>query len=118
MILPGNPGASLLLRHVQGVESPRMPFDGPPYLDADQIDLLTRWIAEGARDASGNPSPVPAGCEVRLRGTLTAPDAVDGVPFRTGARTEVRNATVGAPVEVRATIQPDGSLEATRIRRR
>ena len=50
-IAPGNPGESELLRRVSA-ENPaaRMP---PPsvnkVLTADQIDTLTRWIAQGAR---------------------------------------------------------------------
>lgn len=118
VIVPGNPGASLLLRHIQGVETPRMPFDGPPYLDADDIDLITRWIAEGARDPSGNPSPIPVGREVRLRGRLTGLNSIDGVPFLTNSRTEVRDAVPGAAAEVRATIGSDGSLVAERVRGR
>lgn len=118
VVIPGNPDASPLLRHVTGQESPRMPFDGPPYLNDGQISLIHRWIADGARDENGSPGPSPAGREVRLEGTLTAQWAVDGTPFRVSGGTEVRDARVGSRVEVRATVQSDGSLLAHRVRGR
>ncbi len=118
VVIPGNPGASLLLRHVRGIERPRMPFDGPPWLSDEEVALITQWILEGARDDAGRPSPVPAGREIRLEGMLTAEWAVDGVEFELGGRREVRDARLGRRVEVRATVRPDGSLVATRIRGR
>ncbi|HEX6362875.1 MAG TPA: c-type cytochrome domain-containing protein [Albitalea sp.] len=89
-VVPGNPEASELVRRIRGTSSPRMPFDGPPYLDAGQIRLIEQWIAQGARDADGNPSPVPAGARVRFRGAE----------------------------ELRGVVQPDGSIRVTRLRRR
>jgi mono/diheme cytochrome c family protein len=89
-VVPGNPEASELMRRIRGTSSPRMPFDGPPYLDAGQIRLIEQWIAQGARDAEGNPSPVPAGARVRFRGAE----------------------------ELRGVVQPDGSIRVTRLRRR
>ncbi len=46
-VVPGNPQASLLISKVSG-EEPAMPLAGDP-LEESQIDLLRRWIAEGAR---------------------------------------------------------------------
>ncbi len=40
-----------------------MPFDGPPYLDKDEIRLIEDWIAQGARNANGVKSPIPAGAK-------------------------------------------------------
>lgn len=39
-VVPGNPGASELVRRVRGQARPRMPFDGPPYLAEDEIALI------------------------------------------------------------------------------
>jgi mono/diheme cytochrome c family protein len=89
-VVPGNPSASELLRRIRGESRPRMPFDGPPYLDDAQIRLVEQWIAQGARDAQGKPSPVPAGARVRFRGAE----------------------------EIRGVVQPDGSIRVTRQRRR
>lgn len=118
VVIPGNASASLMIRHVVGTEKPRMPFDGPPWLKDDEVDLLRRWINEGARDEAGKTSPVPVGREVRLEGTLTAEWAVDGVAFRVSGGARVRDVRVGGRVEVRATVQADGSLLATRVRGR
>ncbi len=63
-LIPGNPLASPIVRHVRGIVRPRMPLDGPPFLSDAEIELLERWIRGGAREALGAPSPVPAGREV------------------------------------------------------
>jgi mono/diheme cytochrome c family protein len=118
VVIPGNAPASLLLRHITGYEQPRMPFDGPPFLSDAETALVARWIEEGARDEAGNRSAVPVGREVRLEGVLSGQWSVDGIPFRTNAETDFRAARQGSRVEVRATIQPDGSLLATRVRGR
>lgn len=50
VIIPGNPCGSILLQKI-GETPPfgsRMPLNGPPYLDPDQIQLVHDWIAEGA----------------------------------------------------------------------
>jgi len=117
VVVPGKPGLSLLLRHVRGIEEPRMPFDGPPFLTAEDLDLLERWIAVGARDAEGNPAPMPAGRELRLRGILTARWAIDGAPFDASGA-EVRDVSVGAEAEVRGTVDATGALRAERVRGR
>lgn len=117
-IVPGNAGASELLRRVKGQARPRMPFDGPPWLSDEEIALIGRWIAEGARDRGGKPAPVPVGAEVRLRGTLTAPGEIDGVQFRLdGVRTD-RNLGVGGAAEMRGVVEADGAIRATRLRSR
>jgi mono/diheme cytochrome c family protein len=118
VVIPGHPGASLLMRHIMGTEPPRMPLDGPPYLTAEETALVERWIRDGARDAQGRPGPVPVGEEVRLRGTLQSHWVVDGVAFRIGPGTEVRDAAVGRMVEMRGRIAADGSIVAERVRGR
>jgi uncharacterized membrane protein len=89
-VVPGNPSSSELMRRIRGESRPRMPFDGPPFLSEDEMRLIERWIAQGARDAEGRPTPVPAGARVRFRGAE----------------------------EVRGTLAPDGSVRVERVRRR
>lgn len=119
VVIPGNPAASEVIRRVRGLADPKMPFDGPPWLDEADIALLEAWIAGGAMDGDGTVAPLPVGRSVRLRGVLTAPDAVDGAVFLTDATTEIRDALgVGDRVELRARIGSDGTLIAERLRSR
>ncbi|MCU0809878.1 MAG: hypothetical protein MUE59_02360, partial [Thiobacillaceae bacterium] len=67
-VVPGRPESSELLRRIKGQARPRMPLDGPPYLGAEDIELIETWIVQGARDASGVSAPIPAGAKVRLHG--------------------------------------------------
>lgn len=48
-IVPGDPGRSMLVKFIEGFRGPdqRMPQGSRP-LTANQIDLIRRWIAEGA----------------------------------------------------------------------
>ena len=71
LVIPGNPDASKLVRRIRGQSLPRMPFDGPPYLTDAEIELITDWIEQGARNADGNIAPIPLGAKVRLGGRLT-----------------------------------------------
>ncbi len=48
VIRPGNPDQSLLIEYISG-EKPRMPKVGPP-LTPQQVELIRRWIVEGAKD--------------------------------------------------------------------
>ena len=52
VIVPGSPCDSLLWQKVSPGPpfGARMPFNGPPFLDAPTRQLLADWIAEGARD--------------------------------------------------------------------
>ena len=117
-VVPGNPAASELLRRVKGLSTPRMPFGGPPWLSDEEIALIERWIADGARNRDGERAKTPVGAQVRLRGTLTGPRAIDGAQFKLeGARAEgpLRE---GASAEVRGVVEADGSIRATRVRAR
>jgi mono/diheme cytochrome c family protein len=49
VIKPGQPDQSLVVAYLTGAEKPQMPFGQTP-LAAEQIDLLRRWIREGATD--------------------------------------------------------------------
>ena len=46
-VVPGDPDASLLVKQITGAK-PAMPMVGEP-LDAGQIELIRRWITEGAK---------------------------------------------------------------------
>ncbi len=48
VVVPGDPGASELVRRLRGTSQPRMPLTGPPYLSDAEIDLFVGWIAAGA----------------------------------------------------------------------
>ena len=50
-IIPGKPDESPLIRTLTGAVEPTMPENGEP-LPEEEIDLLRRWIAEGANDDS------------------------------------------------------------------
>lgn len=119
VVVPGNPEASELWRRLAGVATPRMPFDGPPWLPEDDIRLIRDWIAQGAPDAEGTPAPIPAGREIRLRGRLAAPDAIDGARFSVTGGTRIgKPPRLGAEAEMRGVIEPDGTIRATRLRAR
>ena len=52
IVIPGQPCESVLLQKV-GEGPPfgsRMPLDGPPYLEAEDLDVISDWIFEGAVD--------------------------------------------------------------------
>ncbi len=118
-VVPGYPLASELVRRIRGLAHPRMPFDGPPYLEPDQIALIERWIREGARNASGKPAPYPTGARVRLHGTLSAQWALDGYPLQISSATRLKKAPVpGSYVEVRGRLRANGQIEVSRLRPR
>lgn len=52
IVVDGDPCASILVQKIEA--SPpfgrRMPYDGPPYLTGEDIQLVRDWIDEGARD--------------------------------------------------------------------
>ena len=47
-IVPGKPDESVLVEFITG-DKPQMPLKAPP-LPKDQVALISRWIAEGAKD--------------------------------------------------------------------
>ena len=50
VVLPGNPAQSELVKRIKGISKPRMPKNGPPWLTADQISLIEKWISAGASE--------------------------------------------------------------------
>lgn len=119
VVIPGNAQASEIVRRIEGLASPRMPFDGPPWLDEDAVALLRDWIDGGALSDDGAPAPIPVGGRVRLRGVMTGPNEIDGAGFVVTGQTRVDEVpSLGEQAEVRARITENGSLEAERLRDR
>jgi len=116
-VVPGQPGASELLRRVQGHSRPRMPYNGPPWLSAEDTQLIADWIAQGARNAQGQPAPVPVGARVRLGGTLDAQGRLDGLPLHMapGARLD-KMPRAGEAAQVRGRVGEGGRVEVERLR--
>lgn len=118
-VVPGHPDASELMRRIRGQALPRMPFDGPPYLSADEIALIDRWIAEGARDSEGRLAALPVGAKIRLDGRLTGRWDLDGLPLTVSRSTRIdKSPGVGDYVEVRGRVGADGEVFVERLRRR
>lgn len=119
VLIPGNAQASEVVRRIEGLASPRMPIDGPPWLDTEDIALIRDWIDAGALSDDLVMAPVPVDGRVRLRGILTAPNEIDGSPFSVTAQTRVDDQpSVGTQAEVRARITASGGLQAERLRER
>jgi mono/diheme cytochrome c family protein len=115
-VVPGQPGASELSRRIRGIARPRMPMDGPPYLDAEDIRLIDEWITQGARDASGKLAPPPVGAQVRLHGSLDANGRLDGLPLIMGGRTRIdRDARGGGYTQVRGHLDSSGRVVVERL---
>ncbi|MEZ6064192.1 MAG: c-type cytochrome domain-containing protein [Planctomycetaceae bacterium] len=52
-LLAGEAETSRLLRLISGAGDPKMPPEDEPAPNADEISLLTRWVAEGAKGPAG-----------------------------------------------------------------
>jgi mono/diheme cytochrome c family protein len=50
--------ASPLLQRLRGEAEPRMPLDGPPFLEPDQIAMVEAWVMAGM--PAGDTAPAPA----------------------------------------------------------
>jgi len=118
-VVPGHPDASELVRRIRGQARPMMPFDGPPYLSADEVRLIEQWVAQGAPDAQGRPAPLPVGAELRLHGTLDARWRLDGLMLNVSGFTRIdKSPGVGDYVEVRGRVGENGVVTVERLRRR
>jgi len=118
-VVPGNPAASELLRRIRGQALPRMPFDGPPYLDGTEIAVIEQWIADGARDSTGVPASIPVGARVRLHGQLIDRWQLDDLALDITSQTRIdKNPRAGDQVRIRGRVEADGSIEVERIRTR
>lgn len=118
-VVPGAPDASELVRRIRGQALPRMPDDGPPFLNEEEIALIVAWIQQGARDAQDTPATLPTGSKVRLHGTLEANWSLDGLPLQVTPKTRLDDSPQpGDYVQVRGRLQRDGNLYIERIRPR
>ena len=80
VIKPGDPDGSRLLRVIMHTEEPVMPPSGDKLPD-DQIDVIRRWIADGALANAGS-TPVAKKEEAAAMGgeAFVAAEIVDGPP--------------------------------------
>jgi hypothetical protein len=53
IVIPGNPNGSAIVQKLRGTYGigARMPWNGPPYWTDAEIDLVVRWILQGAQGA-------------------------------------------------------------------
>jgi mono/diheme cytochrome c family protein len=119
-IVPNYPQTSELVRRIKGQSLPRMPFDGPPYLDEGEMTLMKSWIKQGAKDSENVPAPYPMGARVRVQGQLTEHWQLDeGLNLLIHPSTRIDKAPgKGDYVEVRGLIDKEGAIKVERIRRR
>lgn len=118
-VIPGNAAASVLVRRLYGYSRPRMPYDGPPFLDESEIRLIERWINDGARDSHGKPAAIPVGARVRLQGRLASRWVLDGLQLQVSSRTRIdKSPRAGDDVRVRGRVNASGGVTVDRIRRR
>ena len=119
VLIPGNAQASEMIRRVEGLASPRMPFDGPPWLAPEEVALLRDWIDGGALSDGGVAAPMPIGGQVRIRGVLTGAAEIDGAGFDITTSTRVDDRPrIGQAAEMRGRIAADGRINAERLRDR
>lgn len=92
-----NPDSPLLQR-LRGTAEPRMPLDGPPFLDEDQIALVEDWIMAAMPQGDGFVAAAP----VRLRPgpgqPVLWPD-VEPVLLKACIKCHSDNSKLGAPPE-------------------
>ena len=50
VVIKGDPENSELIKRLKGESMPRMPFNGPPFLTSEEIDLIQRWIHSGLQN--------------------------------------------------------------------
>ncbi|GLZ87168.1 hypothetical protein Pres01_32190 [Metapseudomonas resinovorans] len=118
-VVPGASGASELVRRIRGQSQPQMPYDGPPFLSDEEVQLIVDWIDQGARDDTGQPAPSPVGSRVRLQGVLGEGWTLDSLQLVVGPGTRIdKSPGVGDVVEVRGRWGQDGRVLVDRIRRR
>ncbi len=59
VVVPGDSEKSPLVRRILGLDHPRMPYGGPP-LSADEVDLIRKWIDQGAHGPDSS-TPIATG---------------------------------------------------------
>ena len=118
-VVPEFSEASELVRRIRGQAHPRMPFDGPPFLYREEIELIVDWINQGARSSTGEPAPYPTNARVRLHGTLRSGWRLDALGLVVARSTRIdKSPGPGDYVQVRGRLADGGAVVAERIRRR
>lgn len=118
VVKPGNPIDSELIKRLKGISLPRMPLTGPPYLSEEEIKLIEKWIAQGAKDAMWVSAPIPEGARVRLHGRLSAPWQLDSLRLQPAEHVRIKKSPrVGDYVRVRGIVKNHGSILVERIRK-
>lgn len=99
-VAAGDPGASMLLRLVEGAEKPVMPPKDEPRVPAGAVDTLRRWIAAGAPGPAQDdsilrrlsvPLAAPATGAAPITAAAFSPDGTRLAVARSGA-VEIRDA--------------------------
>jgi mono/diheme cytochrome c family protein len=57
VVFPGDPDKSPLMHRLTGSAEPRMPMNGPPWLDDGAIAMIAQWITSGAKGAGSAAVP-------------------------------------------------------------
>ena len=70
VVAPGDSEKSPLVRRILGLDRPRMPYGGPP-LSADDVDLIRKWIDQGAHGPDSS-TPIATGKPVSTLGLRQA----------------------------------------------
>ena len=119
VVIPGYPRGSELYRRITGMNQPRMPFDGPPWLGSQDIVLIGQWIAQGARDIDGKVPPTPVGRKIQLKGRLTGYWAINGVPLVVDAYSQIKEyPRYGDNLQIQAVVGEDGRIYVRHLRKR
>src|SRR6267143_1020931 len=63
VVIPGDSQNSHIVRRLLGLEQPPMPYGGPP-LPSEQIDLVRKWIDEGAQGPDSTEPVVAAAAPI------------------------------------------------------
>src|SRR5229473_1964364 len=63
VVIPGDSQNSHIVRRLLGLEQPQMPYGGPP-LSAEQVDLVRKWIDEGAQGPDSTEPVVAAAAPI------------------------------------------------------
>lgn len=73
------PSQSALISRLRGETEPRMPLDGPPWLEANEIATLESWIGAGAPGPAASAAQMGGGRSARRRlSARTGPDRGKG----------------------------------------
>jgi hypothetical protein len=111
VLIPGDSGASRLMQMIEGTLTPRMPYKEDA-LPRAQVELIRRWIDEGAPGPAAAGAPAAPAREVEIpdvRPTVPAAGAVAALAFDP----ETRRIAVGTYKSVHLMALADRTWSAT-----